>query len=74
MIKFNNSLQITINEQQRLGSHEKQPLLFSLVHLILFSPMLSIDVYNQAYWMKIVRGHSMRKVSHSRYEESMHDL
>jgi len=28
MIKFNNSKQITINEQHRLGSHEKQPLLF----------------------------------------------
>jgi len=35
MIKFNNSKQITIIKQQRLGSHEKQPLLFSLVHLIL---------------------------------------
>jgi hypothetical protein len=35
MCNFNNSKQITINEQHRLGSHEKQPLLFSLVHLIL---------------------------------------
>jgi len=35
MIKFNNSKKITINRQHRLGSHEKQPLLFSLVHLIL---------------------------------------
>jgi hypothetical protein len=35
MIKFNNSKEITINRQHRLGSHEKQPLLFSLVHLIL---------------------------------------
>jgi len=35
MIKSNNSKQITINKQQRLGSHEEQPLLFSLVHLIL---------------------------------------
>ncbi len=35
MIKFNNSKQITVNMQQRLGSHEEQPSLFSLVHLIL---------------------------------------
>jgi len=35
MIKFNNNKQITINKQHRLGSHEEQPLLFSLVHLIL---------------------------------------
>jgi hypothetical protein len=35
MIKFNNSKQIIINKQHRLGSHEKQPLLFSLAHLIL---------------------------------------
>jgi len=35
MIKFYNSKQITINKQQRLGSHEEQPLVFSLVHLIL---------------------------------------
>jgi len=35
MIKCNNSKQITINKQHRLGSHEEQPLLFSLVHLIL---------------------------------------
>jgi len=35
MIKYNNSKQITINKQHRLGSHEEQPLLFSLVHLIL---------------------------------------
>lgn len=39
MIKFSNSKQITINKQQRLGSHEEQPLLFSLVHLILCSAM-----------------------------------
>jgi len=35
MVKFSNSIQITINKQHRLGSHMKQPLLFSLVHLIL---------------------------------------
>lgn len=35
MIKFNNSKQITMNKQQRLVSHDEQPLLFSLVHLIL---------------------------------------
>jgi len=35
MIKFNNNKQITINKQHRLGSHEEQPLLFSLAHLIL---------------------------------------
>jgi hypothetical protein len=35
MIKFNNSKQITINKQRRLGSHKEQPLLISLVHLIL---------------------------------------
>jgi hypothetical protein len=35
MMKFNNSKQITINKQQRLGSHEELPLLISLVHLIL---------------------------------------
>lgn len=35
MVKFNNSKQLTINKQHRLGSHEEQPLLFSLVHLIL---------------------------------------
>ncbi len=35
MIIFNNSKQITFNQQHRLGSHEEQPLLFSLVHLIL---------------------------------------
>lgn len=32
---LNNSKQITINKQHKLGSHEEQPLLFSLVHLIL---------------------------------------
>jgi len=36
MIKFNNSKQIIVNKQQRLGSHEEQPLLFLLVHLILY--------------------------------------
>ena len=35
MMKFNNSKQITINKQHRLGSHGEQPLLFLLVHLIL---------------------------------------
>jgi len=35
MLKFNNSSQLTIKRQHRLGSHEEQPLLFSLVHLIL---------------------------------------
>jgi hypothetical protein len=35
MIIFNNNKQLTINKQQRLGSHGEQPLLFSLVHLIL---------------------------------------
>lgn len=35
MIKFSNSIQITINKQHRLGSHMKQPSLISLVHLIL---------------------------------------
>ena len=34
-IKFNNSKQITINEQHRLGCHKEQSLLFSLVLLIL---------------------------------------
>ena len=38
MFNFNNSKQITINKQHRLGSHEEQPLLFSLVHLILCWP------------------------------------
>jgi hypothetical protein len=37
MIKFNNSNQIIINKQQRLGSHEEQSFLNSLVHLILGS-------------------------------------
>jgi len=32
MLKFNNTKQLTINKQHRLGSHEEQPLLFSLVH------------------------------------------
>lgn len=35
MHKFNNSKQITIKKQHRLGSQEEQPLLFLLVHLIL---------------------------------------
>jgi hypothetical protein len=35
MFKFSSSKQITVNKQQRLGSHEGQPLIFSLVHLIL---------------------------------------
>ena len=35
MIKYNNSKQITINKHYRIGSHKEQPLLFSLVHLIL---------------------------------------
>ena len=35
MFKHNNGMQITINKPQRLGSHEEQPLLISLVHLIL---------------------------------------
>ena len=35
MIRFNNNKQIKISEQHILGSHEEQPLLFSLVHLIL---------------------------------------
>ena len=35
MIKFNASKQITFNKQHRLGGHEEEPLLFSLVHLIL---------------------------------------
>ena len=38
MIKFNASKQITFNKQHRLGSHEEQSLLFSLVHLILCWP------------------------------------
>ncbi len=37
MIKFNNSKQITVNKQQRLGNYEEQPLLFLLVNLILCS-------------------------------------
>jgi len=36
MNKFNNSKCFTINKQHRLGSHEEQTLLFSLVHLILY--------------------------------------
>ncbi len=35
MFNFNNSKQTPINKKHRLGSHEEQPLLFSLVHLIL---------------------------------------
>ena len=35
MCNFNNSKQITIKKQHRLGSHEEKPLLFLLVHLIL---------------------------------------
>jgi hypothetical protein len=35
MIKLNSSKQFSINKQHRLGSHEKQSLLFSLVHLVL---------------------------------------
>jgi len=35
VIKFINNKQLTINERNRLGSREEQPLLFSLVHLIL---------------------------------------
>ena len=35
MTIFNNSKQITVNKQQRLGSHGEQPLQFPLVHLIL---------------------------------------
>ena len=35
MTKLFNNKQIIVNKQQRLGSHEEQPLLFSLVHLIL---------------------------------------
>jgi len=35
MIKFNISKQIIFNNQHILGSYEEQPLLFSLVHLIL---------------------------------------
>jgi hypothetical protein len=35
VFRFNNNKQLTINKQHRLGSHEEQLLLFSLVHLIL---------------------------------------
>ena len=35
MIKFKHSEQLTIKKQHGLGSHEKQPLLFLLVNLIL---------------------------------------
>jgi len=35
MYNVNSNKQLTINEQHRLGSHKKQHLLFSLVHLIL---------------------------------------
>ena len=35
MYNSNNSKQITINKQYRIGSHEEQPLLFSLIDLIL---------------------------------------
>jgi hypothetical protein len=35
MIDFNNSKQITINQQHRIGSLEKRAVLFKLVHLIL---------------------------------------
>ncbi len=38
MIKFMNNKQLTINDQHRSGSQEEQPLLFSLVHLILCWP------------------------------------
>ena len=35
MIKYDNIEELIINKQHKLGSHEKQPLLFSLVHIIL---------------------------------------
>ena len=35
MCKLTNNKQLTDNRQHRIGSHEEQPLLFSLVHLIL---------------------------------------
>jgi len=35
MYNVNSNKQLTINKQHRLGSHKKQLLLFSLVHLIL---------------------------------------
>jgi hypothetical protein len=35
MSKINNNKQLKIKGQHRLGSPEEQPLLFSLVHLIL---------------------------------------
>ena len=40
MINFNNSKRITVNEQQRLGSHKEQPLLFfiSTPNLMLCHP------------------------------------
>jgi hypothetical protein len=40
MIKLKISKQLAINKQHRLGSHEEQLLLFSLVHLILCSPSI----------------------------------
>ncbi len=36
MCDFNNSKQITINKQYKLKNNKEQPLLFSLVHPILF--------------------------------------
>ena len=35
MCNLNNIKQLTNNRQHNIGSHEKQPLLFPLVHLIL---------------------------------------
>jgi hypothetical protein len=38
MLKFSNNKQLTNNKQLSIGSQKEQPLLFSLVHLILCSP------------------------------------
>jgi len=38
--KLTNNKQITNNRQHRIGSHEEQPLLFSLVYLTLYWAVL----------------------------------
>jgi hypothetical protein len=44
MIRFNNNKQLIINKQHKLGSHEEQPLLFSLINLVLY--LAGIDRMN----------------------------
>jgi hypothetical protein len=50
MIKVNNSKQLTINKQHRIGSYDEQPLLFSLVHIILCYISVNLIVDND--WHK----------------------